>query len=85
MQPHRHSRGSYCWVGDDNLRITSSRLKLAGFCRIGYSLKLWSHDNRSESVVLVVTFSTSYVAARRPIGNRPSERSAANLGIGLPA
>ena len=32
---------AYC--AGDSLRITSSRLKLAGFCRIGNSLKLWSH------------------------------------------
>src|SRR5215510_2107402 len=32
-----------CYCVGDNFRITSSRLKLAGLCRIGNSLKLDSH------------------------------------------
>src|SRR5262245_60755729 len=43
-RPINPTAGVYLPVcGSESFRITSSRLKLAGFCRIGNSLKLSSH------------------------------------------
>src|SRR5262249_50713635 len=38
-----HLGWRYCPFGADSCSITRSRLKLAGFCRIGNSLKVCSH------------------------------------------